>query len=156
MESSIVSRRWRGCDPATRDGDRLVTFSGGSGASAAQVVDPESGPAENRTPEPLIKSAEPEQTEPTSANEPPKIAETAGGNAARPPQYAGSLGSSDVRATRLKGTRSLITPNALASLRAVALHSTRVAGRCDGRTVNQTQGLSGPPTVGVIAAIQHH
>src|SRR5438552_14188583 len=89
----IVSWRCWGCDPATHDDDRLVTFSGGSGASAAQVVDPESGPAENRTPEPLIKSAEPEQTEPTSANEPPKIAETAGGNAARPPQYAGEQGA---------------------------------------------------------------
>src|SRR5438552_13508371 len=42
--------------PATRDGDRMVTFGGGSGAAAAQVADVEDGPARNRTANPLIKS----------------------------------------------------------------------------------------------------
>src|SRR6185369_7068046 len=33
--------------------------------------------------------------------------------------------------------------------------SAKVAERCDGRTLNQTQGLGGASTVGVLAAIQH-
>ena len=39
-----------------RSGDRVVTFGRGSGEAAAQVPDSESGPREDRTPNPLIKS----------------------------------------------------------------------------------------------------
>ena len=39
-----------------RSGDRVVTFSSGSTAVAVQVADLENGPAEDRTPNPLIKS----------------------------------------------------------------------------------------------------
>jgi len=42
--------------PAKRSGDRVVTFGGGSGESAAQLSDFESGPPRNRTANPLIKS----------------------------------------------------------------------------------------------------
>nr|UXE44069.1 hypothetical protein Hi04_10k_c1000_00023 [uncultured bacterium] len=57
---------------APNDGTTDAVAAVGSDAAVAISESRNDGPADNRTPNPLIKSEEPEHTEPTSADVPTK------------------------------------------------------------------------------------